>query len=184
MTAVHRSKKANDFRVPETSVEIERKFVVAKLPEGIDQFSSKEILQGYLAVTRERTEVRIRRRGNKCSLTVKHGVGKTRTEEEIRISKRQFVSLWELTGRKRLKKLRYCIPYEGLNIEVDVYQERLKGLVTAEVEFPSEEASNDFQPPGWLGLEVTDDDRYKNRNLALRGFPAQSQEAIGDRSSN
>ena len=52
MTFVYREKKA-DFRMPESSVEIERKFLVDKLPECLDQFSSKEILQGYLAVTRE-----------------------------------------------------------------------------------------------------------------------------------
>ena len=74
--------------------------------------------------------MRIRRRGDKCSLTVKHGSGKTRTEEEVGISERQFLSLWELTGNKRVKKLRYCIPYDGLKIEVDVYQEGLKELIT------------------------------------------------------
>jgi adenylate cyclase len=183
MTVVHRDKNA-DFRMPESSVEIERKFLVDKLPESLDQFSSREILQGYLAVTRGGTEVRIRRRGNKCSLTVKHGAGKTRTEEEIRISERQFLSLWELTGSKRVKKRRYCIPYGGLKIEVDVYQEGLKGLITAEVEFPSGEVSNGFRPPPWLGTEITDDESYKNRNLALRGIPPKSRAVAGGRSSN
>jgi len=130
MTVVHRDKKT-DFQMPESSVEIERKFLVNKLPETLDEFSSREILQGYLAVTRDGTKVRIRKRGNKCSLTVKHGAGKTRTEEEVRISERQFHSLWELTGNKRIKKLRYCIPYDGLRIELDEYQEGLKGLITA-----------------------------------------------------
>jgi CYTH domain-containing protein len=26
-------------------------------------------------------------------------------------------------------------------------------------------------PPSWLGREITDDARYKNRNLALHGRP-------------
>jgi len=168
----------------EKSVEIERKFLVHKLPEKLEQFSRKEIVQGYLAVTREGTEVRIRRRANKCSLTVKHGAGKTRTEEEIRISEKQFVSLWELTGNRKVKKLRYCIPYEATNIEVDVYQERLERLITAEVEFSSEEVSSSFQPPDWLGPEITHDERYKNRNLALHGIPRKSQAAAKGRSSN
>jgi len=183
MTVVHRDKKA-DLWMPENSVEVERKFLVDKLPESLDQFSSGEILQGYLAVTRDGIEVRIRRRRNKCSLTVKHGSGKTRTEEEVRISERQFVSLWELTGSKRVKKRRYCIPYDGLKIEVDVYQEGLKGLITAEVEFASEKVSNGFRPPPWLGAEITYDERYKNRNLALRGIPPKSKTVAGGRSSS
>jgi len=90
-----------------------------------------------------------------------------RTEEEIRISERQFHSLWELTGNKRVKKLRYCIPYDGLRIELDEYQEGLKGLITAEVEFPSGEVSNGFRPPPCLGAEITYDERYKNRILSV-----------------
>ena len=170
MTTVHLGKKAN-FRIPDGSVEIERKFIVDKLPESLDKFPCKEILQGYLAVTRDGTEVRIRKRGSKCSLTIKHGSGKTRVEEGIRIRESQFVSLWELAGRKRVKKLRYRMPHEGMNIELDVYQEKLTGLITAEVEFPSEEDSNAFRPPAWLGAELTDNERYKNRNLALHGIP-------------
>src|SRR5262249_36297354 len=105
-------------------------------------------------------------------------------EEEIRISERQFVSLWELTGGKRIKKLRYCIPYDGLKIELDVYQEGLKGFITAEVEFPSAEVSNGFRPPDWLGSEIICDERYKNRNLALRGIPRKSKAVARGQSSN
>jgi adenylate cyclase len=170
MTTVNRGKRA-DFRMPESSVEIERKFIVDKLPDTLDKFPRKEIPQGYLAGTRGGTEIRIRKRGSKCSLTVKNGSGKTRIEEEIRISQSQFVSLWQLAGRKRVKKLRYRIPHEGMSIELDVYQEMLEGLITAEVEFPSEQASNAFRPPAWLGAELTDSERYKNRSLALHGIP-------------
>jgi len=170
MATAHRQKKANS-RMPERSVEIERKFKVDKLPENLDQFPRKEILQGYLAVTEDGLEVRIRKAKGKYFLTIKHGAGKTRVEEEIGISERQFLSLWELTGSKRVKKVRYRIPYEGSSVELDVYQEGLEGLNTAEVEFPSEEASNAFRPPSWLGAEITNDEGYKNRDLALHGIP-------------
>jgi CYTH domain-containing protein len=71
-------------------------------------------------------------------------------------------------------KTRYLVPVgDGLTAEVDVYEGDLGGLVTAEVEFPSEEASSAFDPPGWLGREVTGDPRYANRTLAVSG-PAPS----------
>ena len=130
-----------------TSFEIERKFLVDKFPEGFERFPSKEMFQGYLAVTRDGTEVRIRKQGSKCSLAVKHGSGKTRVEEEIEIGERQFASLWELTGRKRVTKRRYRISHGDMSIDLDVYQEKLEGLITAEVEFPSEGDSDAFRPP-------------------------------------
>jgi CYTH domain-containing protein len=167
---VPRKRKANSRRSA-SSVEIERKFKVHKLPENLGRFSHQQILQGYLAVTRDGTEVRIRKEGGKYFLTIKHGSGKTRVEEEIAISGRQFTSLWDLTGRKSVKKVRYRVPHEGTGLEVDVYQGRLEGLMTAEVEFRSEKASDAFRPPPWLGTEITKDQRYKNRNLALRGLP-------------
>ena len=42
----------------------------------------------------------------------------------------------------------------------------LAGLLTAEIEFPSEAAARDFSPPPWLGEEVTGDTTYANQNLA------------------
>jgi adenylate cyclase len=47
----------------------------------------------------------------------------------------------------------------------------LDGLVVAEIEFPSEEDAKAFQPPHWLGEEVTGDHRYMNETLATKGLP-------------
>lgn len=67
--------KRPGFGMSKTSFEIERKFMVDKLPESIDKFPSKEILQGYLAITRDGTEVRIRKRGSKCSVDCQAWIG-------------------------------------------------------------------------------------------------------------
>ena len=49
----------------------------------------------------------------------------------------------------------------------------LEGLVLAEVEFSSRDKSEEFEPPDWLGEEVTDDVRYKNQILAKKGAPVE-----------
>ncbi|MBI4640655.1 MAG: CYTH domain-containing protein [Candidatus Tectomicrobia bacterium] len=152
-------------------VEIERKFLVERLPENLETFPREEILQGYIAITDDGTEVRIRKKGDSCFLAMKNGGSKTRIEEEFDISEERFDSLWPMTEGKRVKKVRYEIVHEGVTIEVDVYKEKLQGLVTAEAEFPSEEVSDQFHPPAWLGREVTEDKRYKNQNLARYGIP-------------
>jgi adenylate cyclase len=149
--------------------EIERKFLVATLPENLEQYPHKEIVQGYIAITPDGTEVRLRKKGEKYFQTIKSGLGKIRGEHEIEITEDQFNTLWPTTEGKRVEKVRYEIPVGENIIELDIYSGDLNGLLTAEVEFNSEEGSNSFEPPVWLGKEVTEDKRYKNQNLALHG---------------
>ena len=158
--------------------EIERKFLVKSLPENLDQYPHKDIVQGYLAITEDGTEVRLRQKGKKYFQTVKSGSGKTRFESEVEITEEQFNSLWEATRGKRVKKTRYEIPHESGTIELDVYHGDLNGLLSVEMEFSNEEDSNRFIVPKWLSEEVTDDKRYKNQNLALHGIPKQKQTRV------
>jgi CYTH domain-containing protein len=106
-------------------------------------------------------------------LTVKEGHGEDRGQEEVAITATQFAAFWPLTRGKRLKKVRYQVPFGDLTIEVDRYRGKLKGLMTAEVEFPDEEAARAFHPPEWLGTEVTGDDHFSNQNLARHGMPQE-----------
>jgi adenylate cyclase len=123
-------------------------------------------------VAADGTEVRVRRRDDSASLTVKSGRGRVRVEEEIAIDGDRFERLWPLTEGRRIEKTRYEIPAgDGLTIELDVYAGDLDGLLTAEVEFASEDAAEAFAAPDWLGPDVTDDARYKNQRLAVDGAP-------------
>jgi adenylate cyclase len=155
---------------PAEGVEIERKFLVDRTPSDLD--AGTPIEQGYLVVGEDGVEVRVRRLGDATVLTVKSGPGMVRTEEEFAIDERRFASLWPLTEGRRLTKTRHVIPLHGdLVTEVDVYSGAHDGLVTAEIEFPSLEASEAFEPPTWLGREVTGDRRFAAQSLALNGRP-------------
>lgn len=152
--------------------EIERKFLLDARPADLDDHPRRAIEQGYLAVDDDGAEVRLRRADDTTTLTVKSAPGLERVEEEIRIDARQFESLWPLTAGRRIVKTRHLVPLaDGLTAEVDSYDDALRGLLTAEIEFPSVTASEGFAPPEWLGREVTGDERYANRTLALRGPP-------------
>lgn len=152
-------------------MEIERKFLVEQLPADLGTYPSDRIEQGYIAITEDGVEVRIRRYGDEAFLTIKSGGGEERLEEEIEIDDRRFRSLWPLTEGRRVSKRRYRIPYEhGALIELDVYNGALQGLLTAEVEFESVAAASAFAPPRWLGAEVTDEPAYKNKALAVDGW--------------
>ena len=62
-------------------------------------------------------------------------------------------------------------PLSVIRIELDVYRDHLSGLVTAEVEFDSEDAAAAFAAPSWLGREITEEPGYKNQRLAVDGLP-------------
>jgi adenylate cyclase len=152
-------------------VEIERKWVPAAPPPGLAGHPSRHVEQGYVALD-EHAEVRVRRADDERTLTIKSGSGMVRVEEELPLSADQFDALWALTEGRRVVKTRYLVPLdEGLTAEVDVYEDALDGLVTAEVEFPSEDAAEGFAAPEWLGRDVTGDKRYANRALAVDGLP-------------
>jgi|SRR3954454_14796300 adenylate cyclase len=149
-------------------VEIERKFLVDRAPDGLGE--GDRIEQGYLVIGDDGVEVRVRRRRDAMTLTVKSGPGMVRTEEEMPIDARRFEALWPLTEGRRVNKTRHLIPLAGeITAELDVYSGAHDGLLTAEIEFPSVEASEAFDPPAWLGREVTGDPTYANQALALKG---------------
>jgi CYTH domain-containing protein len=151
-------------------MEIERSYLVPKLPDNLGDFPKAEIRQGYLEITDGR-ETRVRQKNTEYFRTVKIGSGRIREETETKISASEFEILWSKTEGRRIEKTRHLIPYKNLKIDLDVYKEVLQGLITAEVEFENIAASDDFAPPDWFGLEVTDDSRYNNSSLAIHGLP-------------
>jgi len=152
--------------------EIERKWLIRRLPES-SLGEPLEILQGYIAVTPNGNEVRLRMKGGRYFLTVKTSGNQVRGETEIELQRDEFEVLWPATEGARLHKNRYNLRYRGFTIEVDIYAETLSGLVIAEVEFGSEQEAAAFEPPEWFGEELTMDNRYKNKNLAMYGCPKE-----------
>jgi adenylate cyclase len=150
-------------------MEVERKFLVHEPPD-LDGTAAEEIDQGYLAIGSD-GEVRLRRKGGRLLLTAKRGEGLARDEAEVELDTDAFDRLWPLTEGRRLHKRRHLLPHGDLKIEVDVYAGELDGLVVAEIEFSSEEDALAFEPPEWLGDDVTGDPRYLNETLATRGAP-------------
>jgi len=150
--------------------EIERKFLVDRMPEEIARVPEEEVAQGYLATGDD--EVRVRRRGGAHVLTVKQGSGLSRAEVEVPLPAAAFEELWPLTEGRRVEKTRRVVGIDGHKVEVDVYRGPLSGLVTAEVEFDDDHVAGGFSPPSWMSRELTGDRRYSNQRLALDGLPA------------
>jgi CYTH domain-containing protein len=151
-------------------IERERRFLVDSLPEPLPQPSRIE--QAY--VSTGPASVRVRRSDDRRILTIKTGSGRNRHEIERDLDQDEFDAIWAAATELRIAKRRHRIDIgNGLTAELDLYDGALAGRRLVEVEFDSEDAADDFEPPDWFGREVTDDNRYTNSSLARFGWPTE-----------
>ncbi|MGH8427049.1 MAG: CYTH domain-containing protein [Gammaproteobacteria bacterium] len=149
------------------AIEIERKFLVAD--DGWREAASdtgEHYQQGYLAFT-EHAVIRVRLADDgRAWIGVKeHRIGISRGEYEYAIPTADARELLALAQGTPIEKRRYRVPYSGHVWEVDEFLGANAGLVVAEIELKTVDAS--FEHPPWLGREVTAERRYYNAALAL-----------------
>jgi CYTH domain-containing protein len=156
-----------EARAPST-LEIERKFLLKRLPGSMPNATHLKIEQGYLPGDRLVERLRsIETDGHRSYVrTVKVGAGLVRTELEEETSAAMFERMWPLTKGRRLTKKRHRVPQGDLTWEIDEFTDRQ--LVLAEIELPS--AETEVQIPEWLQAcverEVTGEVAYLNSTLA------------------
>ena len=151
-------------------VEIEKKFLVENVPFVLNGYKYAEIVQGYIAVEEGYAEVRVRKMDNKYMLTIKSDRTNFRMEEECMLSTQQGKRLLNFCKDRLIRKTRYYIPYNEVIIELDIFEGSLEDLKIAEVEFKNIDEMNNFIIPSWFGPDITEDKRYKNKNLAIYGL--------------
>lgn len=177
--------------------EIERKFLVADLPD-LRLARPEPIRQGYITHPEDSVAVRLRQKGEACFMTVKGQGALKRSEHEVGISRTQFEALWPATEGRRVEKTRWTGPLvqgavgaptglgaadrahashgsiagRGDVYELDVFSGALEGLRLVEVEFSTVAAAEAFVPPAWFGRDVTGERRFSNRGvLCVEGRP-------------
>ncbi len=145
-------------------MEIERKYLIEKLPENLKDYPCKVIEQGYL-----NTEpvVRIRRSDDDYYLTYKSAGLMAREEYNLPLTKEAYDHLIQKADGIIISKTRYLIPLgDHLTIELDVFHGHYEGLLLAEVEFETIDEANAFIPPEFFGEDVTFSSKYHNSHLS------------------
>ncbi len=158
-------------------MEIERKFLLKRLPENLESFPFKKLEQAYLTTD---PVIRVRRSsGGKegeqeesFELTYKGKGLLAREEYNLPLTKEAYFQLLQKAEGNRIAKQRYYVPLEasGLTVELDVFEPPFAPLIMAEVEFSSEEQAERFVPPEWFDKEVTHDTEYHNSTMSRRKF--------------
>ncbi|TWP16930.1 HD domain-containing protein, partial [TM7 phylum sp. oral taxon 352] len=106
--------KDNSPERPHQLKEVERKYLVdsENIPVDLENCQRAELKQGYLAISADGSETRIRSFGDgkRFELTVKSSGTVIRDEQNIKITEEMFDTLWPLTSGARVEKTRYYIP--------------------------------------------------------------------------
>lgn len=145
-------------------MEIERKYLIPKIPSNLKITKTRHIEQGYLCTD---PVVRIRRDDENFFLTYKSKGLMVREEYNLPLTPEAYKHLRSKIDGRLIQKLRHVIPLKDhLFIELDVFQGDLAPLVLAEVEFPTEEMAQNFQAPDWFGEDVTFSSLYHNSTLS------------------
>ena len=153
-------------------MEIERKYLIHKLPEDLATYSCRKIQRAYLCT---KPVIRIRRQDQDYYLTYKGGGLMVREEYNLPLNKDAYQHLLKKADGIVLSKTRYLLPLtDTLTIELDVFDSPYQGLWLAEVEFPTEEEANAFVPPAWFGEDVTFSSAYHNSTLSGKTLSQKS----------
>lgn len=151
-------------------MEIERKFLIEKVPPKLLEYPNQCIEQGYLCTE---PVVRIRRQDQNYILTYKSKGLMVREEYNLPLTEEAYLHLRQKIDGLLIAKTRYRIPLEkGLTAELDVFHGEHQGLFLVEVEFPTEEDARAFIPLDWFGRDVTFSTKYHNSTLSRHPFCA------------
>lgn len=156
------------------NLEIERKFLLKKLPNEMLSKTKHEVLnitQYYLQINGiwQRFRVSKSKKETKYIHTIKHSIEPgVFQEDEKEISKSEFMNTLKShkKGAKVMEKTRYVVKYKGLKFEMDVYKHL--NLVTLEVELPK--IDHVYKTPEAISkmilMELTGMKQFSNFNLS------------------
>lgn len=156
-------------------MEIERKFLLKKIPDNLLEYTCLIIEQGYLCYN---PVIRIRRQNDDYFLTYKGKGHMIREEYNLSLTKEGYEHLLPKIDGKLIKKRRYLIPLKNiadnygsssLMVELDIFEGHMKGTVLAEIEFQTKEEAENFIMPDCFSEDVTTNPAYHNSNMSQKG---------------
>lgn len=152
--------------------EIEKKFLLKKLPDTIPEFYI-DIHDYYLKNSSRRLRIErspcgeiTGRKLTKKERALDIGV-ETSVITSLNLTENDLVALGKLDGSS-LRKRRYIQEFSEKRVVYDEFQGRLEGLIMAEIEFKDYEALSKFELNCIDWEDVTGDPEYSGGYLALK----------------
>jgi CYTH domain-containing protein len=152
--------------------ELERRFLVERLPERKDQSQGWRITDRYILSTR----LRLRRMEPLAGGEAVLKLGQKEVPSPPHFSRMTITNIYLSPGEydvfavlpaNELHKTRYSLDDAGRTYGVDVFDGHLVGLILAEVGFETSDHMNEqWHLPPWVLREVSDDLRFTGGALA------------------
>jgi CYTH domain-containing protein len=136
----------------------------------------RQIIEGYLSAQPGRNQF-VRSEADQFHLVLPLlGPAGEPMDEPAPIPQAQAELLFELSVGQ-ISYTRLCLPVQStvshqVLLDLIIYPERC-GILT--VEFDDQQQAEAFRPAPWFGLEVTGEDTYEPRYIALNGLPARPE---------
>lgn len=158
----------------QAEIELEFTYLADGLPIEIKGIDPKRLIDVYIPETGvEHPTLRLRNKAGKLEITRKspitEGDSSAQYEMTIPLSQQEYDALSN-TSDRRVVKDRYEVCIDGYPAEVDVFQEKLKGLVLIDFEFDNEEKRNSFKAPLVCLADVTQEEFIAGGLLAGKGY--------------
>ena len=149
------------------NVEIERKFLIRKIPKN---FENKFYIKQFYIHVDDKFVQRLRFFDNrKAIMSLKQNcAGLSRYEFEYKIPLEDAKKIISMTDSIFIEKIMYIVYYESMKWEIDEFLGNNKGLLIAEIELEDEKQK--IKLPDWIDQEVTNQNKYFNYNLALKPY--------------
>ncbi len=154
-------------------IELELTFLAKEIPAEIKDTNPIQVKDIYIPDIPEHSHLRLRKKGNKYEITKKHPAA----EDDVSIQIENTIPLTEdeynvlsTVSNKSVTKNRYSVPYSNAKMEVDVFTEKLSGLVLIDFEFKTVEEKNNFVVPDFALVEVTPEEFVAGGMLAGKSY--------------
>ena len=149
------------------NIEIERRFLVNKIPENI--INTIHIKQYYISINAKMIQRLRFFNDDKAIISFKERSSSiTKHEFEYEIPILEAKKLISFIDAPSVSKKRHYIKFDSMNWEVDEFLDKNKGLIVAEIELIKEDEK--IKIPEWAVYEISKEQKYSNFNLSLNPF--------------
>ena len=159
--------------VANSEIELELTFLAKFWPKELDGVEPVLMKDIYVPDTARHPYLRLRQKGDKYEITKKRPVSdsdiSTQTEQTIPLQKTEFDAL-SSASQKAVSKKRYHVQLAGREAEVDVFTDKLAGLVLIDFEFKTQAEKTAFKPPDCCLADVTQEEFIAGGLLAGKSF--------------
>ncbi len=153
-------------------IERERTYLAKYLPDNLFEFEFKDLIDIYIPEESDHAHLRARKNGDKYQITKKTILNNdvsTMMESTISLTKDEFEAFLNISNKKIFKR-RYFYKFNEVLFEIDIFKDKLSGLVLIDIEFDNEHGLKQFSVPDFCLIEVKESGIFAGGILCSKSY--------------